>query len=788
MIMKNLQPPKETTIGCRSAAATGRSRNIKATGFTVSTKTLLWVVLLIFYVPNVFAQKTRFVEGTVSGTEEKSKTALLVGAFVADPVSLIGTQTNEHGYFSLSVPEYTKFVIVSYIGYESDTVMLLGTGSAKVNITLHPSATLNEVTVSEKLKTTEIGLLGVMKTEKIGLGELYKAACCNLGQSFETTPSIDVSFTDAVTGYRQIKLLGLAGVYTLITQENIPLVRGLASTSGLTFIPGSWMEGIQLSKGSGSVVNGYESTAGQINVELKKPFTGEKWFFDLYQGTQGNSQGDVVYRHNLNQNLGTMLMVDVQSQWLKVDLNKDHFIDQPLGNTYNIFNRWIYTTDNGWMFQLGVKAFYTHQVGGDWNYKEGEPQVAGNPWGYLATTQRGEAFMKIAKTLPRDETSVGLQLSTIDHNQQSQYGDNNYLGQQNSFYANLVYQSYIGNKNNVVKAGASEVLDIFNEQLTQTTVQQSYVRNESVPGVFAEYSGSFTDKFNIEAGLRADYDNLFGAFATPRLHLRYAPFKKTVFRASIGRAQRTANVFSDNIGYLASNRQIDILNPLPGKPYGLNPEVSWNVGGNLVQKFKYRYHEGVFTLDYYYTWFVNQVVVDVNYPQILNFYNLNGPSYAKSFQAQFDYELFRRFNIRLAYRYYDVKVTYYELGLQEKPFISPHRAFSNFSYATKNKWKFDYTLQWLSSERTPYATHNHGGSGSGVFAYSAAYYQMSCQITKTFNDQLEGYVGCDNMTNFMQHEAINDYAAPFSRLFDASQIWGPMMGVNGYVGIRYKIP
>ncbi len=711
----------------------------------------------------------------------------LPGAVVFAPAQGMGTAADSTGRFSISLPDTALLLVVSYEGWMPDTINLK-TAGANLEIQLHPLNDLDGVEVRERMRSTEIGLSGAMKIERLGLGELYKAACCNLSSSFETTPSVDVAYTDAVTGYRQIRLLGLAGTYTLITQENIPMVRGLASIAGLTYIPGAWMEGIQLSKGTGSVVNGYESVAGQINVELKKPFAGEKLFINLYQSSQGNTQADFVYRANINRKLSSVLFLDGAKQWLKVDLNRDHFIDQPLGNFINIMNRWIYVGDNGLMFQAGVKVLYTDGVGGDWNYKAGEPQVPGNPWGYQATTERLEDWAKVAKTFTaRDETSIGLQYGNVEHDQNSQYGQNTYTGRQSSFYANLIFQTYLFDTKNIIKTGVSEVLDMFDEQLLQQTAQQNYTRFESVPGVFGEYSGNFSEKFNLVAGLRADFDNLYGPFLTPRLHLRYAPFKRTALRFSVGRAQRTANIFADNIGYLASNRQVDILNPVAGKPYGLNPEVAWNTGLNITHKFKFRYHEGVISADAYYTRFQSQVVVDVNYPQILNFYNLQGTSYSQSAQIQFDYELLRRLNIRLAYRYNNVMTDYYEVGLQEKPFQAKNKAFGNLSYETRSKWKFDYTLQWVGEERTPYAEHNHGGTGIGINSFSAPFYQMNTQITKVFTDKFEVYLGGDNLTNFMQHDAIVDYDNPYARNFDASMIWGPMMGVNVYVGMRLKV-
>lgn len=745
-------------------------------------KLKLTFVCCLLACSNIFAQSDHSIHGTVYSTE-KSKKEYLEGAIVGVPGTAFGTATDKDGKFSLALPDSLKILVVSYVGYVTDTLALTP-ASSELNVELTREHKLHEVIIREKTKSTEINMLGPVKMETIGQKELFKAACCNLSESFETTPSIDVSFTDAVTGYKQIKLLGLAGTYSLFTRENIPDIRGLAAITGLTYTPGTWIESMQLSKGTGSVVNGYESVSGQLNVELKKPFSGERWLFNLYQSTQGRSEANVNYRHKFGEKLGTNLMVHANSQWLKVDQNDDRFIDQPLGNQLSILNRWIYNADNGWMLQAGAKFVYAKGTGGEWDYKEGEPQVPGNPWGYHFTTTRLEDWAKIAKVFKqRPGTSVGLQLSNTYHDQDAVYGPREYVGKQNSFYANLIFQTYLGNTNHIIKAGASQVIDNYDEQFAGI----NYKRNEVVPGIFTEYSYSHSDKFNMVAGLRADNDNIYGAFVTPRLHLRFAPAKKTVLRASIGRAQRTANIFAENMGFMAGNRVFNIINPEPGKAYGLNPEVAWNTGANLTQKFKLGLRDAVLALDYYYTWFENQVVVDMEYPGFLNFYNLSGRSFAHSFQAQFDYELIHDLDLRLAYRYYNVMTTYMIDGLKEKPLIAPHRAFINVGYKTRNNWKFDYTVQWVSGQRTPGITHDHAGLSRGGVDTSPWYILMNAQVSKAFNEAFEVYVGGENLTNYMQHDAILGGSDPYGRSFDASMIWGPMMGINGYIGLRYKI-
>jgi outer membrane receptor for ferrienterochelin and colicin len=333
----------------------------------------------------------------------------------------------------------------------------------------------------------------------------------------------------------------------------------------------------------------------------------------------------------------------------------------------------------------------------------------------------------------------------------------------------------------VIKGGLSSLIDNYDETLSLV----NYTRNEVVPGAFVEYAYTHSTKFNLVAGLRGDYHNLYGAFATPRLHVRYAPFKKTVLRASVGRAQRTANIFAENTGYMASNRSFAGQVSTGVKPYGLDPEIAWNTGINLTQKFTLDYRDGAVSVDYYYTHFENQVVVNVEDPHMVRFENLNGLSFANSLQAQFDYEVLHNLNLRLAYRWYDVRTSYGGV-LKERPLVAAHRAFANIGYETRNNWKFDYTVQWVGSKRIP-SVHEHHGGPVEAEKYSPSFWQMSAQISKTWNEKFEVYLGGENLTNYMMHDPIIGASNPYGVGFDASMVWGPIMGANYYAGFRYKI-
>jgi len=729
-----------------------------------------------------FAQKK--VQGTVSKKTEGKKIEVLADVLIYDKTGNYLGSADDSGKFEFTIPEQIEAIVFSLNGYETDTVQI-NSEQNYYEIELKQTHRLKEVVIESRKKSTEIGLINPIKREQIGERELMKAACCNLSESFETTPSVDVAFTDAVSGYKQIQMLGLAGPYTLITRENIPDARGLAATTGLTFTPGTWIEGMQLSKGTGSVVNGYESVAGQINVEWRKAFNDKEpnWLLNLYQSTQGRTEGNIVWRKKIKEGIHTNLFFHGKSNWYRLDQNSDGFMDQPIDRQLVMANRWFWFSPNGWEFQAGIKGVSTHNLGGQLNYESGKQQTLGNPWGYELSLNRMEFWSKLGHVFKdKPATSFGWQLSGVLHHQTAQYGARNYNADEQSIYSNFIYQTIINNTNHVLKLGSSTLLDAYSEQYQGKT----FKRREIVPGLFTEYAFTLGEQFNLVAGLRADYHNLFGVFVTPRLHLRYAPFKNSALRASFGRAQRTANFLSEQMGNMASSRIFQFQSQDSNASYAFQPEVAWNTGINFTQKYMLNYRDGSVSIDYYYTHFDNQVVVDLEDPKFVKLYNLKGNSFANSFQIQLDYELIRKLDIRIAYRWFDVRTTYGG-QLKEKPLIPAHRAFANVGYETKNNWKFDYTVQWIGNKRVPILNDDHLVDVVKEGFYSPSYWQMNAQVSKGWKNQIEFYLGIENIENIMMHHPVVMSAHPFSSGFDASMPWGPIMGRNIYVGMRMKL-
>lgn len=692
--------------------------------------------------------------------------------------------TDTAGNFQLIHAVKGDTVLFSLTGYKTEGVVIKD-DSKPLTVILTSGINLSEVEIEYRSSGTDISYLNPIKTEILNERSLMKAACCNLSESFETNPSIDVNFADAVSGTKQIQMLGLSGQYAQITKENMPYMRGLANSYGLTFIPGTWIKSIQLSKGAGSVVNGYESFTGQINTELHDPANADKLNFNTYVNQNGRNEYNLDFVQKVTKRFSTGWLAHASFNPLAEDHNHDLFLDIPTGKQYNIMKKYTYEGKKGFEARFGGGYLLDERKGGQLSNGHTNNDSV-HPYFIGINNEKWEVYSKTGYVLRKPGTSMGLQLSYLNHNQNNFYGHNYYSGLQKTFYANYIYQGIIKTTDNTFKLGASYLDDAIDEKFQLF----KFNRNEKVGGAFTEFAHNTKDKFNVVAGLRADYHNYYGLFFTPRLHLRYALNEsKTVFRISGGRALRTANIFADNTYLMASSRTW-VLTPSDfSMPYGLKPEDGWNYGFNFTQKFKINYREAYITVDAYRTEFTNQVVVDVDKnTQEVNIYNLKGPSYSNTAQFEFNMEPRKRFFVKTAYRYVDTKMKY-EQGLMQKPMVSMHRAFINFSYETKrNHWQFDATLQYNGSKRLPDTQINPDAYKRN--SYSPDFYNVIGQITyltKFPKAELHIYVGVENALDYKQQNPIVASEAPFSKYFDASMVWGPIYGRMIYAGLRFKI-
>ncbi|WP_088324042.1 TonB-dependent receptor [Polaribacter tangerinus] len=724
------------------------------------------------------------LKGMIMDKENPKNNLGVSGATVNWLNTNIGAITNEKGWFTIPYKkEYTQLV-VSYIGYKTDTLTI--TSLKPIHHFITPEKGLEEITITSKRDAVQKSLFATANTFTVNNDELLKAACCNLAESFETNPSIDVSFSDALTGTRQIQMLGLKSPYLLITQENVPSIRGAAQAFGLTFTPGTWVESIQITKGAGSVVNGFESISGQINAELVKPFSDNKFFFNAYSSLNGRLELNTHFNEKVSDKWQTGLYIHGNYRGEKFDNNNDNFLDAPLANQINVMNRWQYTdAQNGWIGFLNARFLNDTKQTGELNYNPKLHQGTTAFWGSEIDTKRFETSGKLGYVFPElPYQSFGLQIAYSNHQQDSYFGLRNYAITHNSFYSNLLFNSIIGDTRSKFKTGINYSHDAYNEQINTT----NYQRIENSLGAFFEYSFDNLENFSLTAGMRLDTHNLLGTFLTPRLHVRYAPWVKSAFRASIGRGRRSANIFAENQQLFASSRQINI-DDVGGNIYGLNPEIAWNYGVSYLQKFMLFNRKADITFDYYRTDFTNQVVVDWENPQEISFYNLNGKSIADSFQVEINYNFATHFNLRTAYKYFDVN-TDYKVGNLQKPIQPRNRFFANVSYETLakengNQWKFDLTFNNIGKQRLPNTSTN--SVQYQLPKYANPFQLLNSQITKVFSKKFEVYLGGENITNVQQANPILANDNPFGANFDTTIVYSPIFGRAFYAGLRYKI-
>ncbi len=655
------------------------------------------------------------------------------------------------------------------------------------SINFYSQDTLKEIKVQSAQKSLQKSLKLTANTTILSSKELLKAACCNLAESFETNPSIDVNFSDALTGTKQIKMLGLTSPYLMITEENIPSVRGASQAYGLSFTPGTWVESIQITKGAGSVVNGYESISGQINTELIKPIKDIPFFLNAYGSSDSRFELNTHFNRKISDKWATSLFVHGNTRVSKNDMNNDGFLDNPLAKQVNILNRWQYTNaQKGWVSFINFRYMNDKKQTGELNFDPNRDKLTTNYWGSEINTERIDISTKIGYVFPdMPFQSIGFQNAFNSHNQESYFGLNQYNIKQNSYYSNLIFNSIIDNTMHKFSTGLNFTYDKYEEFVNVV----DYSRTDNSVGAFFEYTYDNTNNFSVILGGRVDNHNRLGTFLTPRLHVRYNPWEKGVLRFSAGRGKRSANIFAENQQLFGSSRNFEIVNS-GGKIYGLNPEIAWNYGLSFTQKFLLLNRNGDFGFDFYRTDFQNQVVVDLYQgPQQVLFYNLNGKSFANSLQVEFNYELAKHFNLRTAYKYYDIQ-TDYQYVTQERPLQAKHRFFGNLEYQTHitdkgKQWKFDYTLNWLGKQRLP-ATISNSGLDS-MPEYSPSFSVMNVQVTRTFSSTFEVYVGGENIGNYKQEKAILGSDNPFGTTFDTSIIYAPVFGQMYYAGLRFKI-
>lgn len=723
-----------------------------------------------------FAQNV--IEGTVYEVVD-GRQQPLPGVNVYWKIANVGTVTDEHGHYSIELHPVYKCLVFSFVGYENDTVHHMANPQHYDHVMTH-QLTLDEVEIASRQRAQYVTSIDPRHIEHITGEALRRCACCSLAESFETNASVDVAYADAVTGAKQIELLGLSGLYTQMMTENMPNFRGLASSFGLSYVPGTWMHGISVSKGASSVRNGYESISGQINVDYKEPEAdkSEQVFVNLFTNTMLMSELNFNARVKVGKNDGLMLLGHIGFNPMKMDGNGDGFIDDPVTKQYSAFLRYNHPNTGHFGCKLGVKALKESRLSGQMDFDPAHRLDDGyDLYGIGINTERYEGFAKTGFIFDRPETSLGIQQQVTYHKLNSYFGLKDYNATQFSYYANILFDSYIVNTHHKYSIGASYSYDNYDELLNDSLMH----RVEQVPGAFAEYVFSDDHHWTVIGGFRADYNTYYNLmFYTPRLHVRFRTDNELALRLSAGKGYRSPNVLAENSTMLASSRQILFLDTP-------KMEEAWNFGINLSKHFDVGEKEIQLLVDAYRTDFVNQIVIDRDADaHQIRIYNLDGKSYSNCAQIQVDYELFRNFDVSAAFRFTDVRMTINDT-LREKPFVNRYKGLLTLSYAP-GTWQFDLVTQFNGDSRIPDLSGNATAVADGqVMERSPFYVMMSAQVTKKLGEHWEIYAGSENLTNYKQSHPLVAASDPFGNDFDAAMVWGPLSGIRGYLGVRFQV-
>ena len=736
-------------------------------------KTYYLIILSFCCITNIVNAQ---IKGLIQGADGSQKKPIY-GAKIKLLQAKTGTVSREDGTFELVLPkELPDTLVISAFGYNPDTLIVSKKDRfTALNILLYSDKLLPEILIEYRKNGHSISRLKTLHVEELTAIELRKAACCNLSESFETNASVDVNITDAVSGAKKIQMMGLDGVYTQIQMENIPYLRGLESAFGLSTLSGTWIESIQITKGTGNVVNGYESMAGLVNLELKKPDEMEKIYLNVYQNIFGRSEFNFNKGIILNPKWSTGFLGHVSSTYGNIDRNKDAFRDLPTGDNTAFMNRWAYKGKK-MEAQFGINFYRDRKVGGQTSFfRNKENQVDTVNYGVLINSKHIDIYGKTGFFGKLPMQSLGIVYNIKHQEIDGFFGLKNFSGLEKRGYINVIYDDIIGTSDHKIKVGTSFVaIDI--SQKADTLSQK---RMELVPGIFAEYTYTGRRLTGV-FGSRYDYHSIFREQFSPRVHLKYLLSEMTDLRFTAGKGWRVPNFIIDNISLLASSKQWIA-------PSETKPEISWNIGGSLVHEMKIFERKASISLDFYHTRFENQLIVDRDDAiNAIVFSNLKNSSFSNSFQTEFSFSLIKNLDIRLAYKFLDVQAKYGN-EMRQQVMIPRQRGFVNIAYITRNKrWEYDFTCSVFSPSRLPIQRDFSNDTLLISDLKSPIYAMINAQITHIYK-KFDFYLGGENLTNSIQKNPIIDAANPFGSKFDATNIYMPITGINIYVGIRYAI-
>lgn len=735
---------------------------------------------------------------------------VLPGASVYWADTNIGVATATDGKFRLHrVKNYNKLV-TSFLGYTNDTITVNNTTS-EVTVKLLQGVVVESVVV-DSTQGNYIRQEGILKGETISFAGLCKMACCNLAESFENSASVTVGYSDAISGARQIKMLGLAGTYTQILDENRAIMRGLSAPYGLSYTPGMWLNSIQVSKGISSVTAGHEAITGQINLEHRKPTDQERFFMNLYFDSELRPEINLssALPVTKDKKLSTIILAHGSLDTKSHDMNKDGYRDLPQSRQFDIASRWLYQANNGMQVRWGAKYINDYRIGGQMGYKKNmyedrKSMIQNGIYGSEVKNEEVNAYFKLGCPVgpavfdkeENDEMRSNIAF-VVDYDrfrEDAYFGAlRNYYGVQNMANANLMYMHYFTYRSSLNSGiagsvrGVRENIDIakLSEEGEIISSPTPFNRTEGEIGLYTEYTYTIKDKFSLVAGIRYDYNFFFRqSLLTPRGHIKWNITPTTVLRASAGMGYRPTDIITDNIGIMATGRDIKFTTELSKMN---RMEKALTVGGSLTQTFStIGYRDLTFSFDYFRSQLYHSVIVDQELDtDNIWIYESNKSSHTDTYQLDMTWSPVKNLDIFATFRWTTSKYTIMRadgtFAKVDRPLTSQYKTLLNVQYATRaRKWIFDVTAQLNGPSRIPTQTGNLEDS-----EWSPRYPMFFAQVTRKIR-HWDIYVGCENIAGYRQKNPILAYETPYTTAFNSSCIWGPLMGRKFYIGVRFNL-
>ncbi len=737
--------------------------------------TLLYILLLCLSLPAAWGNR----QGTLRGQVVDAATgeALPLARLRVLPEDIRAeTDASGHFYLDTLVPHPDSRLVVQYMGFLSDTLAVQW--DSFQTIKLQADKQLEEVVITGTMRA-------VSRKESPIPVEVYRSAY------FKTNPTPSLlEATGMINGVRpqvncnvcntgDIHINGMEGPYTLVLIDGMPIVSALSTVYGLSGIPNSMVQQLEVVKGPAAALYGSEAMGGIINVITKSPQQAPRLSVELMGTSWQEFNADLGAKASLGKRVQTLL--GIHSFWYNqpFDKNKDGFTDLALQKRVSVFNKWAMQRPHQRVATLGLRYVYEDRWGGqtDWDKRwRGTDSI----YGEHVLTRRWELIGQYQ--LPAKE-HVMLQYSFNHHLQDSWYGTSPYAAQQTVAFAQLYWNRNI--QQHELLAGATYRYTYYDDNTPATvTARGNNPQHTPLPGLFVQDEWTLNARNKLLAGYRFDYDRHHGGIHSPRLAYKWQPHRQHSLRASVGTGFRVVNIFTEDHAALTGARTVVIKEALA-------PERSYNTNLNYAAQFVRGAQFINLDATLFYSYFTNKIIADYDTdPNIIYYGNLNGHSTSRGVSLNASWHSTLPLQVSTGITFMEV---FRKEGRQREQLLFAPQWSGNVmvGYTLPGHFRFDLTAQWNGPMRLPLQPNDYRPE------YSPWFCLANLQVTKTWNERLELFGGIKNLLNFVPKEVYMRPWDPFDKYtdqnnpenftFDTSYNYAPQQGIRGFLGIRYQL-